>query len=88
MYQRQNAHGRNGRGVKDWVAEVPTLLMPDVHPKPKKIKGEKMYVGKGKDAGKFYKVDLFDKQFKVTPGKIKPRSYRAPLESRMKERIC
>lgn len=80
MYERKTGYNGCGRGSKDWVAEVPTQIKPDVKAKPQLIDGEMMYVGKGKDKGKFYKQDLFDKRFKVIPGKIKSRFFRGSAE--------
>lgn len=78
MYQRNS--GGVGRGTKDWFAEVPAQLIPDVKEKAEMIDGQMMYVGKGKFKGKFYIQDLFDKRFKVIKGKIKSRFYKGSSE--------
>ena len=68
MHQTSHGHRSQAQQWNNWHADKPFLLRPATFGK-KEIDGEMFYRGKGT---KLYKVDLFDKMFAVTPGKVKP----------------
>jgi hypothetical protein len=62
------------RKSNGWHPEKPFIQRPHV----KLVNG--MYIGIGKDKGKMYIKDLFDKMFSVVKGQIFPKYYKGKIE--------
>lgn len=76
MIKQKNIGAGSGRGVHEFHPERPLLTVPKVNPVPRKIDGVKMYVGVGRDKGRLFIQEAFDRMFKVVRTPIKRRSYK------------
>jgi hypothetical protein len=70
------SHHRKSNG---WHIEKPFIQRPQVS-EATLINGSLMYVGVGKDKGKIYFKELFDKMFSVVKGQIFPKYYKGKIE--------